>query len=611
MTDPATLTVSALPARSGRIRGLLLTSLQGENIGWVAGGWGGLFVVAALILFWPAISPFAVQVSGDAAPEVSVLSPAELRLIAQPTQLEVRRVAQMAFMRLPLRPGPPPPQAAAALPSGELFGVPTARTADFDRLTRDLRQSSAQCTRWIGGGTPVAGASVVGAAQSELNATASGAGKDRTAYHYHQGLINLCGPNGATALKEFQTAWKAIDDYASDNGGRKKLRRAIARRLAQYETLTDYGMGLAELARLQPGASPAAADQDFVNALKAAKRIRAYEPPGPFVRMARSECEPGQPNVCDLFEFSTAEIYNARLFAWLAAGNAKEAYARTQGDLVGAPTYVAQHPALAANFATAAAANGDADTVKGLYAVVRADLENGDPDAAAWRADRSAVARLSALAAMEDPDAVYSDGDSWWPVDANASPARTHFEAVVGAKIASWFPSVALDDASDVASVDIWLWLRRDRFLLSKSAFELFRQDGATISSLGPADREFVEQWRHGVTGELGQALLDRAELMRRNDGMKAAAPLLQMMSGPDFPLPFRAQARLSLARNAPPGSVIFWSTIILIGIALLGTAHLNLSIGYARTFTRRHHGQRVAFEQAAVAGAKTKGARS
>jgi hypothetical protein len=592
LTSPTAAAVSN-PWERGRR--LLLASLQAENRAWLVAGWSALLALLAILLFGPALSPFAGPSAGDADSQLGELSAREKQLVAEPTDIEQKRIAEFAMLRDPQPPQPPPPQTAPALPPGQLFGVTGDHAQNFDKLTHDLRSAAAECADWIGGGgTTGTAPAAAGAAQEALSAAASEATKDRAVFHYHQGLIDLCGPNGPSAVTEFKAAQKSYAAYLKEHGGREKLPTADSRRLAQYETVTSYGLGLAQL-ELEAGKSPNAADATFQAALTSAGLIRAYSPPGPFVQLSRNGCS-GAGGDCDLFQFNTADIYNARLYAWLTAGKPQQAYAGVKAALAGTPTYVAQHPKLAANFALAAATAGDFASVRRLYGVVRAGLEGGGPEEEAWRADPEALARLVSIAAMAQAP-VYADGDTWWPVAPSASGTRTRFEASVASRDADWFPAIALRDPGDEASLDLWLWLRRDRSLLQKGAFSLFRQDGATIGSLGPGDRDFLERWRRAVTGRLGEALLQRAEVVRRQEGLRKAAPMLQLMSGGDFPFAIRAQARLSLARDAPPQDIVVGGGITLLVALLAGLAHLDLNIGYSRTFTRRHFRHRTRAE--------------
>ena len=583
----------ATPAPPREARSLILRSLQAENQPWLVAGWGALLLIVGGILFSPLYMPMAAS-TADGQPAFDELSPAEKQIVAAPTAPESKRISELTLVREPLTPTAPPPQSGQAAPVSELFGVSAEHVQDFARLTASLRQSEADCEKWMG--TSVAGGQAPASltdAQTALDAAAGAATKERAVFHYHQGLIQLCGPNGPSSAGEFQAAQAAYTDYAKQHGGRDTVAKPDSQRLAQYETVTAYGLGLAQLAGLPAGKRPDDADKTFQDALSLAGRIRSYAPPGPFVRL--TGCGTSGRG-CDLFQFSTASIYNARLYAWLTAGQPKVGYERTKA-LASAPTYVAADPGLTANFAAAAAAAGEFGAVRKLFQVVRSDLANNGAASRAWRDAPEALARLTALATMAG-EFGYDAGDDWWPQTAAVSQARQRFEASLG-RGPEWFPPIALKSPLDRDSVDLWLWLNRERTLLSKGAFSEFRQDRATIASLPPADQDFVRRWRETVTGELGSALMQRADLVRRNDGMKAAAPLLKVIASGDFPIRYQWMAKLTLASGKPVGSVLLGDGIILVLIALLFLVHFDLNIGHSRTFTRRHFLHRTKVESA------------
>jgi hypothetical protein len=571
-----------------RIRGSMLASLHAEWRWWLRGVWAGLLLLLVLFMLLPLL-PVSAPAQGDVEDQFSDLTALEKREVAAPTQVEIEQIARLSFVSSPLGPTPPPAQAVSALAANELFGVPTDHAQAFNQTTQALRDSAAACAEWINRNHGEAPAGVSPNAQASLDQVTRDTGSDRGVFHYHQGLIDLCGPNAASAKKEFQPALASYDDFAKKHGGIDKTPVRDRRRLAQYQAVTGYGMGLAMLAADD---APEAIDKVLDTAGQAALKAKAYAPAGPFVTFAATGCAVG--TQCELFNFSTAEIDNARLYVWLKKGKPGEAFKRLGSRLGGAPSYVAQHPALAANFAAAAAASGHPDLASDLYAIVRRDLQAGDGVAAAWTgADRRALARLAALAATS-ANPVYADGDAWWPTSVSPSGARRKFEAKHFDRDAAWFPSVALEDPNDEGVVDLWLWIRRGRALLRDSHYGLFRNDGVAIANLGPGDHDTLERWRREVTGRLGDALLRRARVIQVRDGPKAARPLLQLLGGSDFPFMVEMRARAMLRTGRDPLSVLLLDLGLLALAGLAAWAHLQLAAGHRRTFTQRHYLQRV-----------------
>jgi hypothetical protein len=580
-----------------RIRHFLLASLMPEWRNWLYGVWAGVFTVVVLIILAP-LAPVWGSTDAGAGANLGALTTAEKGQVEAATPIEIEQIAKLAFVSDPIAPGAPPAQAVSALPPKELFGVPSDRAAAFNATTADLRTSAADCAGWIGKSASQAPATALAAsAQGDMN-TLTGGGGDRGFFHYHQGLIYLCGPNAPSAVDQFKTALSSYDAFIKKAGGVDKLSGPQKRRLAQYQAVTGYGLGLAMLAAGSPADK---IDDVLAEADNAARRVKAYGEAGPFITLSATSCARGAD--CDLFNFSTADIDQARLFVWLKEGKPDAAYERLGKRLGGAPAYVAQHPALAADFAAVAAAAGDFGSVSRLYGVVRHDLENNTGTAFAWNgdgADKRPLARLTAVA-VATPDPVYVEGDSWWPISRTPSAVRGSFEKHFSGG-ANWFPPVEVE--TDTPTIDLWLWMRRERALLLDSHYDLFHQDGAAIDNLGAGDRDLLEDWRRQVTRHLGDALLQRAQVLRKREGLKAARPLLELLAGSDFPWFVEARARITLRTDHAPLSVVIADCLLLALIAALAWMHLQFAAGYRRTFTRRHFQDRSEYEAKAQAAA-------
>ena len=123
------------------------------------------------------------------------------------------------------------------------------------------------------------------------------------------------------------------------------------------------------------------------------------------------------------------------------------------------------------------------------------------------------------------------------------------------------------------------------------------------VSNLGPDSREFIEAWRREVTGRLAEALLVRAERIRRADGLAEARPLLALVASRGFPLQQQVLARLGYHVDAPAW-LTFWLRLgAVLLVCLLAWAHLQLAAGYRRTFGARHFDDRAHQRRLAAGG--------
>jgi hypothetical protein len=558
-------------------RRVLLASLEKRNRVWLGLVWSLVVVVILLAGLWPLLWPAP---SADAT-DFGRLDAEQIRSVRRITDVERRKMASLPVMSRPLTPSAPPPQAVGAAAPGELFGVRSEEAAGFNEMTAGLRASTVDCGRWIGSAAADGSPRGVTVAQERLDEMRDSAGRDRGVFHYHQGLILLCGPNAASAEDSFRQALTAYQTYTPPQGAAGASDR---RKLAQYRTVTHYGLALALLAG---GADPGAVDRELLAALDAAKTTKVHRQPGPFVTLRA--CTTG-PN-CDLFEYSTAEVFNARLYNWLRAGRPADAYRKVGKELLSSPGYASGQPALAANLAAAAAAVGDGAGREALFRETRARLMQTPVDGTALAATPE-WARLAAFSVLT-PGQVYAEGDPW-PTGADASNTRLTFNERGFGPDPGWFPPISYLDGEDANDIDLWLWIRRERNLLETANFNEFRRDGEPIRNLGVRNRTFLEQWRRQISAQVGESLLRKAELKRVKEGQASARPLLEVLAGPGFPVLVQTQAKLSLGWGSAPATVLGWTAAGVLLALLLTFLHFQLAIGYSRAFSNRHHVDRM-----------------
>lgn len=549
----------------------------GLRIAWLV----AVLVVAGLS-FWP------VFVSPEGAPQAAIsLDEADRQALQEPTRAEAAMIRRLPMLLRPLPPGFPPSQGQPPRPSGVLFGLRDDQAPAFARVLDSLERASADCSRRLAGqrATPPS----IAEARAGLDEVVARSNQERGFLNYHQGLIDLCGGDPGEARVKFESA---LADYAEYRESTPDASAESLRLLAQYEMTTQYGLGLSILAE---DGSLSDADDAFVAALAAGRQAVAHDQAGPFVELRACTGETG----CALFDFSSADVYNGRLAAWMDAGRARDGFERVRDDLAQAPGYVSGHPALAANLAAAAAAAGEFSTAENLYRTASASRRAEVADRETEAETDEAWARLAALAVVA-PTAIYTNGDPW-PHGAPSS-ARRSFDNRGFALDESWFPPVAIE-SDDAIIIDRWLWVRRQRHQLEYGQFDAFRSDGVAVRNLGPDSREFIESWRREITGGLAEALLLRAERIRRADGLAEARPLLALVGSPGFPLQEQVLARLGYYVDAPAW-LTFWSRVgLILFVCLLAWAHLQLAAGYRRTFGARHFEDRARL-RAQAAGA-------
>lgn len=557
----------------GKIKTAILTTLRPATLGWVKLGW---FVVVAGVFVWcfaPTFNP------PPGAPESNMrLDEADVATLRLPTRAEAAMIRRLPMLQKPIAPSFPPAQGQPPRPMGQIFGLRDDQRPAFSRVLDSLRQAQPDCTRRLGGDrtSPAALAD----AREALASVVAASSQERGFLSYHQGLIDLCGGDPGQARAEFESALADYEEYRNDPE-QTPSPESLAM-LSQYQMLTEYGLGLAILSA---GGRASEADAAFARALEAGRGAVVPDQAGPFVELEACTSGPS----CALFNFSSAEIFNARLAAWLAADRAVEAFERVETELAQAPGYVSEHVALAANLSVAAAAAGHFGTSDSLYRTTADLIRAASDDEAAPEPPSRAWSRLAALAVVS-PDPIYAEGDPW-PTGAPSSTRRT-FDSRGFARDTSWFPAVDLEP-EDAGVIDRWLWVRRDRHLLESGQFAAYRSDGTAIRNLGPDSREFIEAWREEVTDRLAGALLERAERIRRADGLAEARPLLALVGSPGFPPLQQRMARLGYAEDAPPWWALTWRLVVMLFVVGAAWAHLQLASGYRRTFGNRHYQDR------------------
>jgi hypothetical protein len=550
------------------LRRRLLAVLAPTSRGIVLAVWALVFGVVLLgMLLVAFVAPLDYVQGGDPSRFARNLPGAAS---GEMTSAERKLLYSLSFLQQPLGYVLPPAQAIAApRNSWRLGGFKPQQAPIFDTATGILMKLPRSCD-----GRATAGD--LGTAEANLETLMKLAGGNRAVLHYHQGLIELCRSPGS-AVKEFSTA----NDNLSLIDPNKQAGDDV-RRYWEYHVVINYGWGLAILAS---GGSFDAAKKYFDDAIDAAEKVRSFRPPGPFVSFAAASR--------DFFNFSTADIFNAEVFALLKQHEPCAALALKQ-NLPAQLAYVEHAPALAANLAAAGMLCDRTEIAVQLFAAVRQDLENAasaGSSSADWR-NSLALPRLAALAATSSTP-IYVDADrDWWPATAESTDLRTSFETRLGKSDASWFESINLPD-SDSEKVDLWLWIRRERSFLASGRLADFEQDADRIDQLGPFDRDFMTSWRQEEAGRYASALLERADVVRRTDGMAEAKPLLEFIASPGMPFLDRVAAREILWSGKSVAGAMAWQLVILLGLAVVALLHFALRAGYARTFTTRHKDHR------------------
>jgi hypothetical protein len=564
--------------RTHIVRPAVLKLFQPEGRGVCLVWWIAVFTVMALIVLAPTISPFFRPPLLETDAALRALPGADRSL--RQTDIEREYISKLEIVRNPLPPMPPPPQTLRVAPK-RLFGLNPVRQRAFSAVNRQLAELLPKCGQHLFQATH----QDLSDMKTSLGAAEMETSRERTIFHYPEGLISLCTGNPKTAEDEFEKALGSLDSY---NGEVKASGRSLSGRdrrwLQQYRTVLYYGAGLARMANREDAS---AADADFVRALDAAKTARPFNR-GPFVVMSA--------DAGDLFDFSTAQIVNARLFLRMFRDESESerqsgyaAIAELAGALAGALNDVLEYPDLAANFAMLSVSRGRTDVGDDMYARLRRSMETGGPASVAWQNEnRPALVRM-VTAGVLGSQPVYSDQDSWWPRAVTPSLARNRYDQREGATTEFWFPQIDLPpDDGEIA--DLWLWVRLDRHWLANRELKQFQTDADAISRLAPEDRKFLEAWRSEITHDLGNEWFEYAETIRGKEGLAEARPLLEILASPGFPFWVRMKARLVLCFHISPWWVLAWEFLALLIAVGLAWLHYQLRAGYARTFARRHY---------------------
>jgi hypothetical protein len=542
--------------------------------------WSAIFVIALLGVAAAALVTPPESSQGDPGKFVKSRSDAAGGDV---NSAEKGLLESLSFPNKPLDYAVPPSQAIPAPTNPwRIGGFKPDAAQSFDAATKILAALPRTCSE------RASYVSDIGAAEQGFSKLMTPATANRAILHYHQGIIDLCKSDPGSAAGEFAAA----DGNLAKIDPKKQSAEDVAR-FWEYRTVIYYGWGVAVLAGHGKSSE---AKQYFASALAAADNIRRFRQPGAFVTLSAAPRVSAAP---DLFDFSTAEIFNAEVYALLSQHDPCGAL-DLKPDLTAQPTYVEHYPVLAANLATASTLCGHAADRPGLagtlFELVRRDMENAgntDSAAAAWKANPLALARLTALAVTES-DRVYAAADrDWWPPAGEESDLRTKFENRIGKTDASWFAPVSLSDG-DTEKLDLWLFIRREKDLLAASQLADFENDGSVVDDLGPFDREFLTEWRREEAGRYARILLDQAETVRSNGGMAEARPLLEFIASPGMPMLYRVQAREIIWFDRSVASALAIQISILVVLAILAFLHFDIRAGYNRTFTTRHSEDRV-----------------
>jgi hypothetical protein len=544
-----------------------------------------LLILAALLLIAGGPDPGGASAGlGDgAAPGI-----AAVRNLPVPAAAR-EQMGRLSIARHPPTPEFPPAQAAPALPSGRLFGLRADQRATFNVAARLLVGLRDACGARLGPDAPAGEPPDLTAAQAALDASIKEGDKVRGLINYHHGLIDLCAGQAQAAKGEFDKALEAID------GAGAGLKAATARdtgRLAQYRIVAHYARGVAELVAAQNRADYDAAVADFDAAQKATQDPALLRHSGAFVELSSAKG--------DLFDFSSADLVQARIAARLAEGDVLRA-GEAAGPALQASGSAIDHPALAATLALAAAAAGRADIVQRLDDDLRAAM-GPDPANSDWAQKRKALLTQFLEAAATAPVKIFVAGDeAWWPGGADA-PAATDARRVFDEKgregvtrDALWFPPLSTADPADAPILDRFLWIRREMVAAAADRFDRLDALRRAEASLPASDRLVLDRVRREMLGQIGDTLMKEVEQVRRQDGgARAVAPLLMRLSSVDFPPGVWIPARLARMTGQPPARVVLLLWVLVVAALVLFLVHRELWIGHQRTFTHRHHDQRL-----------------
>jgi len=497
------------------------------------------------------------------------------------------QMARLSIARHPPTPEFPPAQAAPALPSGRLFGLRADQRATFNIAAKRLVGLREACGARLGPDTPPGDPPELTQAQAALDASIKEGDKVRGLVTYHHGLIDLCAGQASAAKSEFDKALEAID------GAGAGLKAATARdtdRLAQYRIVAHYARGVAEMAAAQGRSDYQSADADFAAAQKATLDPALLRHSGAFVELSSA--------AGDLFDFSSADIVQARIAARLGEGDMLGA-AEIAAPAMQAGASAIDHPPLAVTLALAASAAGRRDVVQRLDDDLRAAM-GPDPAGSAWAQQRKGLLTQFLEAAATAPVKIFVAGDeAWWPGGADA-PAATDARRVFDEKgregvtrDALWFPPLPTADPADAAILDRFLWIRREMAAAQADRFDQLDALRRAEAALPASDRLILSRVRREMLREIGEALIAEAEQVRRQDGGRAAAPLLARLSSIDFPARVWIPARLARVTALSPGAVVMLLWALAGAALILFLVHRELWIGHQRTFPHRHHDQR------------------
>ncbi len=543
---------------------------------------------ARFLLLWgvPAgvlLSVLVVMLAAPVAPPDEVAAKALLSVpmaggVFGPTSAETAAVRGLQIVRQPLALAFPPVLSQESGAVERMFGV-TGDQGRFNAAVRAIARLEPTC----GSGPDRA---LAAAAQSGLNGSALRNSRHAGLVAYHQGLLDLCLGDNGPAKTAFDTALAVKPPFLIGGDPARRNREG-----AQIRALASYGEGLALLRGVEGRADPGAADAMFAKALAEAGSAAGEDPGKTVIDFAADQG--------DLFNVSSAEIVGGRIASRILLGDFRGAMDVARA-VSGAPNLAITHPSLAANLAMAAAAQGRPEVVSGLYAALRGQLGD-DPTQSHWmQGDKPAAVRILAMAATTDTPIYQAGDEKWWPTGAFQSPTRQAFEQGAGHSGGFgrggplWFPPFDLAE-DDVRTLDIWLWLRRDRDDLIQHRFASFGAAARLERELPPGDQDLLERARHQAILRFSDALMRQADVIRHRDGMASARPVLQLLAGSGFPASVSWPARLSLRTGLSAGLVEAIFAVLFFVLIVCFAIHRELRIGYRRTFPHRHYDQRIA----------------
>lgn len=523
----------------------------------------GLLTLIVLII--PAgiiLSPLVNLWIGETPPPTRYVQLPDRQKIRTATAIEIERIAQLEFANSPLPPTSPPLQSAPVPRPNDIFGDSADRAQVFAAFRRHLEV--AECG--FGNASDMA---ALADAESELGRLQTNSSFRAARFHYHRGVVQLCGGDPVPAGESFEAAATILSEARASQPHQSRW-------IAQYRAATAYGQGLSLLLASEAAIPEALEKLESARVFAASGKYNREG--GPFVRFSAAGCSSGLSSpACEMFDWSTAEAVNAILYASLKGGGGGQGANAARSDLAGSIGQLLDHPNAAANFAVLEAKAGRFSIPSRLFVALQAKLQADEERYQLW-IDTPALARIAALGAIAQAE--LPDG------------------GIAGFSGASDIFSTPSLSAADRTALAPWRRIRADRAMLEEGDIAGFAARRAETAEFARAeDRAFITTWRGQILAIIGEGLLERTEAMRGAPGGEPQRQaLLSFLQSSEFDMEVRRDAALYAAGWTSPALAYSAATGATVVVAFLIWVIYNLVIGYRRTFTRRHFNDRTAW---------------